>query len=364
MARRKKRKKSFSIITFLLLSLIIGLIYLYVSERRKIDYSLQSQEINEVIDKALINLGITDVDILEIYREEKEEKNKKWVQVTKEIKIPYDGNFLSYQNKISLEVKKVKAEVLGVKIDEAENIFTIKIGIKDLIMQILILKKISARKIALIIDDAGYDRNNLSKFLDIGIPLTVAILPGETYSKQIASEAINQGCQIILHLPLEPYGYPEINPGSHAALTGMTNKQIRNLVKDNINSVPGICGVNNHMGSKFTANQKKMEEVIKVIGEHNLFYIDSKTSSDSVGYSTARRLGVKTAEREIFIDNKNNIDYVKTQLRKLASLAIKNGQAIGIGHFQKEMTPLAIKEIISEFKKQNIEFVFVSELVK
>ena len=362
MSRSRKKRSRATI--FLLFVLIAGLVYLYIREIKRVDYSQQSQNINEAINEALITLGITDADILKIYREEKKGKNKKWVHVTKEIKIPRDADFSRYQKGIISGLKGIDTQIFSTRIDDVQNTLTIEAGIQEMVMQTLIFKKIAAHRVAIIIDDAGYNKDKLSEFFEIKIPLTMAILPGEKYSKEIALEVMNKGYQIMLHLPMEPYGYPEIDPGSNALLTDMSGKKIRDLVKANIESVPGIYGVNNHMGSKFTENRKKMKEVLKVIKEYNLFYIDSKTSPDSIGYEVARELGIKTAERQVFIDNKDDIDYIKGQLQELINIALKDGQAIGIGHVQKEMTPRAINQMLPEFKKQGVTIVFVSELVQ
>lgn len=360
---RSKKKRSRATI-FLLLILIAGLVYLYIQELRRVDYTKQSQSINEAINEALITLGITDADILKIYREEKKDKNRKWIHVTKEIKISRDADFSRYQKEVVSALKGIDIQILDAKIDEVQNTLTIKAGIEDMVMQTLIFKKIAAHRVAIIIDDAGYDKNNLSEFFQIKAPLTISILPQEKYSKDIALEVMNKGYQVMLHLPMEPNDYPEINPGANALLTDMSEKKIRNLVKVNIESIPGIYGVNNHMGSKFTKDREKMQNVLKVIKEHGLFYIDSKTTPESMGSEIARELGVKTAERQVFIDNKDDLDYIKGQLQELIDIALRDGQAIGIGHVQKEMTPQAIKQMLPEFNKQNVSIVFASELVQ
>ncbi|MFH1238991.1 MAG: divergent polysaccharide deacetylase family protein [bacterium] len=364
MARRKKRRGGSGIIWFLLFLVLAGLIYLYISQRRVVDYTVKSQEINDGINEVLVDLGITDADILKVYREEKQERNKKWIQVTKEIKAPARADLAQYQKVIAAKVKKLRASVISSDLDKSQYNLTIKIGVKKIVMQTLIFSKIGGRRIAIIIDDLGYDENKLAKFLALKVPLSLSILPGEKFSQRIASEVIAKGYHILLHLPMEPYGYPGINPGARAVLTTMSDSKIEDMVKKDIKSVPGVAGVNNHMGSKFTENPRKMEQVLKVIKQSNLFYVDSRTSANSIAYETARRIGVKTAERQIFLDNKDDLAYIKGQLQQLANSAIKHGQAIGIGHFQREMTAEAISEMLPEFKKQNVQIVFVSDLVR
>ena len=134
-----------------------------IQEVKRVDYSQQSQNINEVINEALVSLGITDADILKIYREEKKAKNRKWVHVTKEIKISSDTDFNKYKTGIIVGLKGIDTHIVDTEIHEVHNMLTIQAGMEDMIMQTLIFKKIAAHRIAIIIDDAGYDKNNLAQ---------------------------------------------------------------------------------------------------------------------------------------------------------------------------------------------------------
>ena len=217
-------------------------------------------------------------------------------------------------------------------------------------------------KVAIIIDDLGYDKYLSEEFLKIDAPLTFSIFPLCTYSKSIAEKAHAMGRDIMLHLPMEPYKYPEKDPGNGTLLLHMGNEEIIRILDADIRSVPFIKGVNNHMGSRFTESEEKMRVVLKELKERDLFFLDSKTSEKSVGYSIAKNMGLKAAGRNIFLDNSPDVEYIKAQIYKLARLSTKKGSAIAIGH-PHPSTIEALKQTIPDLKAKGIEIVPISELV-
>jgi len=169
----------------------------------------------------------------------------------------------------------------------------------------------------------------------------------------------------MLHLPMEPKGYPgpDKDPGKGAILMDTPPGEIAKIIAQDLSDIPYVQGVNNHTGSRLTEDREMMNLILKELNKRNLFFVDSKTSDKSVAYREAKRLGLKCGERDVFLDNEIDLDYIKGQIRLLAKIALKEGQAIGIGH-PHSLTVRAIKETIPELKNQGIEFVLVSELLE
>lgn len=218
-------------------------------------------------------------------------------------------------------------------------------------------------KVAIIIDDLGYNNANAQELLKIDAPLTFSFFPQGPYSKSLAQKAHTMGRDVMLHLPMEPYEYPQKNPGNGALLLAMDNEELLKKLGADIGSVPFIKGVNNHMGSKFTEDKEKMRVILNELEKRGLFFLDSRTSKNTVGYSVAKEMGLKAVERNIFLDNNQDVKSINSQIYKLARLAIKDGSAVGIGH-PYPSTIEALKQMIPELKAKGIEVVPVSQLVK
>jgi len=217
-------------------------------------------------------------------------------------------------------------------------------------------------KVAFIIDDLGYETEVAKKLIELEFPITLSILPFLQYSKFIAEEGKKNNQEIMLHLPMEPSN-SSANPGPGAIKSYMSEEEIRHSVIDSIVNFPYIIGVNNHMGSKITENRKIMEIVLEEIKGHNLFFIDSMTSKDSIAYKVAQEMGIKTAVRSVFLDNENDMEYIKGQMLEIQETALRKGEAIAIGH-SRINTFYVLKRMMPELIKAGIEIVPVSELVK
>jgi len=215
--------------------------------------------------------------------------------------------------------------------------------------------------VSIIIDDMGYDRHLCEKFIRLKAPITCSILPESPYHVEIAKYAHKMGKCIMLHLPMEPIQYPAVNPGPGALLSSMPPDTITRVLKQDLALVPYISGVNNHMGSRLTADSDKMNQVLLILKTKGLFFIDSRTTAKSKARSAARLFKVPFAERDVFLDNVASKDRIKKQLEKLIRIAKKNGTAIGIGHPHKA-TLDAISEMLPQMKKET-RLVYASELV-
>jgi len=220
---------------------------------------------------------------------------------------------------------------------------------------------LSPPRLALIIDDIGPSVSKARLFSEFGIPMTFAVLPRFPRSEDLAIEFRDAGHEIMLHQPMEPRD-PDLDPGPGALFVGDSPDRIQKVMEKNILSLPFATGVNNHMGSRYTAYQKEMHQTLQIVKERGLFFVDSLTSSDSKGYKTAKRLHMPTACRNVFLDNHLEVGAIFRQLQDLARCGFKYGNGIGIGHPFPE-TAEAIRLFLKKFKNSDLEFVRVSELV-
>ncbi len=218
-------------------------------------------------------------------------------------------------------------------------------------------------KIAIVIDDIGYNLWSANELLGMDVPITLSILPHCPYSTEVAERAHRAGREFILHLPMEPSDYPEKNPGEGALLTCMSNNELRHQLEKNLKSVPHASGVNNHMGSRFMADEKKLEVVMKKLKEKNLFFVDSYTTKNTKGQKIAKEIGLKFAGRDVFIDNNSDFTDTLGILKKTIDRRGHWQTLIIIGHPYKS-TILAIKETIPQFKAKGIEIVPLSDLTE
>ncbi len=216
---------------------------------------------------------------------------------------------------------------------------------------------------AIIIDDMGARMSRFRSLAELDYKVTVSVLPHLRYSGRLAKEAGDLGFEVILHLPMEPGNTAVYRPGKGALYTSMAPDLIRERLAADIADVPGIKGVNNHMGSKFTEDSTGMGVVLEALAKRGLFFIDSKTSPGSVAGKLAGSYGVKTASRDVFLDNERNKDYIKGQFKEFIKDVQRRGSAIAIGHPYLE-TIEVLKETQKELREAGITIVDVSELVE
>jgi hypothetical protein len=217
-------------------------------------------------------------------------------------------------------------------------------------------------KAAFIIDDLGYETEVAKKMMELEFPVALSILPFLQYSEFTAEEGEKNNKEIMLHLPMEANN-SGADPGPGAIKSDMSEEEIRQAVRDCIFNFPYIIGVNNHMGSKITEDREIMEIVLEEIKKYNLFFIDSVTTKDSIAYEVAREMEIKSAVRSVFLDNENDMDYIKGQMLEVQETALREGEVIAIGH-SRINTFYVLKRMIPELIKAGIEIVPVSELVK
>jgi uncharacterized protein len=185
-------------------------------------------------------------------------------------------------------------------------------------------------RVALVIDDLGRSLEELDDLHRLGVPITYAVLPFESQTAEVVAALRRRHDEILCHLPMEPRRGG--NPGPGALREGMSPEQLRQSTLAAIAAVPGAVGVNNHMGSALSADPGSMATILGVLAERGLFFLDSRTSAQSVGFRVATSLGVPAAERQVFLDDDPSPAAVAAEFQHLLDLARTRGGAIAIGH--------------------------------
>jgi len=216
-------------------------------------------------------------------------------------------------------------------------------------------------RLAILMDDLGNDRSAADAIFALHVPVTLSVLPYHPHSQEIAHEARKHGCEVMLHLPMKSVGnetaeQQELRPG-------LSRDEVEAIVTKMLEAIPEANGVNNHQGSQATSNGQLMNELMPVLKDAGVFYVDSRTTAATVAYDTAKRTGVKTAYRNVpFLDDVQNKAAVKRQLQLAIHGAKEKGEAIAIGHPHAE-TLQALRDMLPEAKKQGVRLVFVSDVV-
>jgi polysaccharide deacetylase 2 family uncharacterized protein YibQ len=219
-----------------------------------------------------------------------------------------------------------------------------------------------APRLAIILDDLGNDDGAAQAVFAMPYPVTISILPNHVHSAEIAQQAQRRGDQVMLHLPMQSVAKEHAE--KQELHRGMSRADISRLVSEFLNEVPGVIGVNNHQGSASTADKKLMAELMPVLREHKLFYVDSRTSAATVAYDTAQRFGVPTAFRNVpFLDDVEDVSAVRKQIEIAIAGASRKKDAIAIGHAHPS-TLEALRETLPQAQTHGVKLVFASELVR
>jgi hypothetical protein len=217
-------------------------------------------------------------------------------------------------------------------------------------------------KIAIVIDDFGYNKNNLEAFFAIEEPLTFSVLPNLPYSRDVAIAAKKHGCEVIMHLPMASHR-KDVAEEKGTLKPGDSRKIVEERLAKDINSVPGLSGVSNHMGSLATEDTDLMSIILAYLKKRKLYFFDSLTSDKSVCQEVAGSVGIRFAKRDIFLDNSNNVAAIEGELASLKKLALKRGRAIAICHDRKN-TAIALAGAMPQMAQAGIEFTYLSDMEK
>ena len=215
-------------------------------------------------------------------------------------------------------------------------------------------------KIALIFDDLGESLYELQEVYSLGIPLTVSVIPDLKFSKNIAHISGRWGFSVLIHLPLEPLDRDKYKKLSYRFIgSNLTKKEIETLLKQYLNSIRIAIGVNNHMGSRATKDPQLMGFILKVIKNKGLIFIDSRTSSGSIGYEIAKREKIICGYNEGFLDATDDTGGMEKRMEGFIAAAKKNGQIIIIAHPRKNTIQFLKKRL--SLLTQRIEFITIKD---
>lgn len=187
-----------------------------------------------------------------------------------------------------------------------------------------------------------------------------SVLPNATKTAEFAQRLHARGFEILCHLPMEPRGSE--TPGRNAILTSMSDEEIARATRENVGAVPHARGMNNHMGSRATADRRVMATVLGALPE-GMYFVDSLTTGRSVAADVARSLNIRTATRTVFLDDQPTDAFVRKQLAVLAQAAEKRGVAIGIGH-PHPATVRVLEKALPELRERGFRLVRASEVVR
>lgn len=215
-----------------------------------------------------------------------------------------------------------------------------------------------APMIAIVIDDMGVNRKMTRKAIELPAPITASFLPYAGNLESQTARAKAAGHELMLHMPMQPFS-PYKDAGAGALTVSMNESEILAALDSALSAFDGKVGINNHMGSRFTANPDLMRIVLDELNRRGLLFLDSVTSKYSVGYETAREIGMPAAKRQVFLDN--TAQEIPARLKELERYASKHGAAIGIGHPRKA-TVEALQNWMPDAAERGFVFVPVSTI--
>ena len=222
-------------------------------------------------------------------------------------------------------------------------------------------------RIAIIIDDFGYSRNQVSAgFMALNENLTFSIIPGHRYSQILADEAVQSGHEVIIHMPMEPENYNGRDEEETILLYGMEEADILARMRRAFQEIPQAVGMNNHEGSLATLDTVLLNIMATELNSRRMYFVDSYTTPRTRALEIMQDRGVPSMGRDVFIDNEDDPDYIRQQLTELASIAERRGVAIGIGHMgTSHLNTLEVLiEELPRLKERGFEFVYISELIQ
>lgn len=213
--------------------------------------------------------------------------------------------------------------------------------------------------LAVVIDDGGRDLASQRVYEQLGIPLTLAVMPNQPHTGEAAAEWAAAGLPVIIHQPMESVSGAAAEPVYIS--TAMTADEQARVLADSFSQIPQAVGMNNHQGSKATIHRTTMNNVMKALSARGMFFLDSATNSTTAADAAAAAYGVPYVRNELFVDNSTDVEEIKAMIRKGARMAAANGSAVIIGHCRPH-TAEAFRQIVPELEAAGITFVYVSSL--
>lgn len=221
--------------------------------------------------------------------------------------------------------------------------------------------------VAIVIDDFGNNGSGTLEMLNLGIPITAAVMPFMPYTKEDSQRIHDAGMEIIMHVPLEPENGKQSWLGPKGITNSLSDSEIEYRLSEGLKQIQWAKGMNNHMGSKAMKDERIVNILMLIAKRYSLYFVDSKTCNSKLSLDISKQINIDYTSRDIFLDNIKKQNEIEKQLKKLGELALKKGYAIGIGHVGPEggiITANAIKAVYPALLKQGIQFLSVSEIIK
>lgn len=316
----------------------------------------------KIVQSQLYEIGIPKKDVV-ILRSTKREGETVWAESSLRVEIPRSLSFsvveASFKQSLSSAGKSFSIQSM-----QKEKTLQLTVKVMDRVTHRLTFVHLEPRaRVAIVIDDLGEGGKLSREIVGMDLPLTLSVLPFASHAKEIALEANLKGKEVILHLPMEPHDYPKVRPGEGVLLNKMDEAELLRQLSRDIEAVPHIKGASNHMGSRLMEDPGKMRIILSDLKRRGLFFLDSRTTPQTVGFRTAKSIGVRAAEKTLFLDHSSREKDIRERMEELTRIALLKGKAIGIGH-PHPSTVKVLKEMIPKMQEKGIEIVPLSELVE
>ena len=378
MAKRLRRREGSSKWTGYVFSFFLGALlglggYVYLTREKAFSPEDFSQKVflaDQIIQSQLYEVGIPKKNVLFHQTSLKKEGGLAWKESSLKVRVPPSLSFSLVEGNLRRSLSALGTP-LSIRSSQKPESLLLEVRVSGRVThQLTFVYSLPSSlgmglrpKIAIVIDDLGGENKISRELLRWDLPVTFSILPFAPYSKKLAEEAHRKGKEIILHLPMEPRGYPQVRPGEGVLLEEMDEANLLRQLSKDIEAVPYIKGVSNHMGSRLMEDPEKIKVVFSELKRRGLFFLDSRTTPQSIGLQVAQSVGLKATERSVFIDHSSVEDDIKQQLERLIQLSLSKGKAIAIGH-PHPSTIKSLKEMIPKMREMGIEIVPLSGVLE
>ncbi len=375
---RRRRKRRFRnwighVLFFLLGVLLTSGGYLYLTREKPLspeDFSQKVFLVNQIVQSQLYEIGVQKKNVLFHQSSLKKEEGLAWKQFSIKVRVLPSLSFSLIERDFrrSLTALGKTASIQSIKHSESLHL---EVKVLDRITHRLTfvsslpptLKTVLRPKIAIVIDDLGGEDKISQELLRWDLPITFSILPFAPHSKALAREAHQKGKEVILHLPMEPHGYPQIQPGEGVLLGTMNEANLLRQLSKDIEAVPHLKGVSNHMGSRLMEDPEKLKMIFLELKRRGLFFLDSRTTPQTTGLDVAQSVGLRAIERSHFLDHSPDEQEIRRELERLIQFSLSTGKAVGIGH-PHPSTIKCLKEMVPKMKEKGIEIVPLSAMLE
>lgn len=224
-----------------------------------------------------------------------------------------------------------------------------------------LLAPAQAGVISIVIDDLGYNQARYTEITRLPQAVSLSVLPSAPYSPDVLRDALQQGREVLLHLPMETHNQASKEPDTLTRTMG--EQTLKRRLQAVLAQYQGVAGLNNHMGSRLTEDPQSMAWLMETLNDHHgLFFLDSRTTPLTVAESAAAAFQVPTTRRDVFLDNEIDAESIRRQLRKLVVMAKQQGYALAIGHPHPQ-TIAVLRQELPRLQRQGIELVPVGEYI-